>query len=67
MAFGRVIASGANGVLSYSLADHLGSTVQQISGGTAGRKYPRLFLHKSLTTVSRSNEGEDRLRVAAVA
>lgn len=29
-------ASRVNGVLSYSLADHLGSTVQQISGGTPG-------------------------------
>ena len=64
MAFGRAIASRVNGVLSYCLADHLGSTTQQIDAtntpGAAIKYYPFATPRNGTASPERAYTGQQR-------
>ena len=64
MAFGRAIASRVNGVLSYYLADHLGSTTQQIDAtntpGAAIKYYPFGAPRNGTSSPERAYTGQQR-------
>ena len=63
-AFGRAIASRVNGVLSYYLADHLGSTTQQIDAtntpGAAIKYYPFGAPRNGTSSPERAYTGQQR-------